>query len=450
MKSTSQTAILLGALVAVVFVVTFLSQWVSSGDKGNGGGKTKVATTANGNAKKLEFPQNAANDSFLVEMSPETGSYDFWFKNPNDAPIEVALESRSCKCASVKLTTLTSEEEQEFRNAPRYAAAQVLAAAANPLAGIGTTYVVAQRHGFCFPGERWQTLGDADPDKALPLPVVPPHGTGFVRVGWDGKVHGNQRLKAAIFMNAKGDDARANAILEVAVQFTPALTVSPASVDLNTPIREGKSASGSFYCWSFTRAGFHLDPRAKDNDPCFECETIAIDPEDVQHLAGKDAPPIRTAYRVKVTVHSNRGGRSLDLGPFTHDVEVTSDSQTKFSSVVRVTGAIEGNIRVVSENGRDLINLEDFKSAKGVSKDVTLEADNDVSLAVESKAPSYLTVKLNEAARGATGKKQWLLRVTIPPDRADGKMPPESRVVLKTDETPARRIRIPVRGHASN
>jgi hypothetical protein len=448
MKSTSQTAILLGALVAVVFVVTFLSQWVSSGDKPNVTGPKDGRPTVDANAKKLEFPQTAANDSFLVEMSPETGSYDFWFKNPHDKPIEVALESKSCKCASVKLTTLTTSEEQEYRNAPRYAAAQVLAAAANPLAGIGTTAAITQRHGFCLPGERWQALGDADPDKALP--VVPPHATGFLRVGWDGKAHGNQRLKAAIFMNAKGEDSRSSAILEVAVQFSPALNVSPASVDLNTPIREGKSASGSFYCWSLTRAGFHLDAHAKDNDPCFECETIAIDPEDVQHLAGKDAPPIRTAYRVKVTVHSNRGGRSLDLGPFAHDVEVHSDSQAQFSSVVRVSGAIEGNIRVASESGRDLINLEDFKSAKGVSKDVTLEADNDVSLTLESKAPSYLGVKLNEAPRGANGKKQWLLKVTIPADRADGKMPTESGVVLKTDEKPPRRIRIPVRGHASN
>lgn len=448
MKSTSQTAILLGALVAVVFVVTFLSQWVSSGDKGSDPGKQKTTPTVDGNAKKLEFPQTAANDSFLVEMSPETGSYDFWFKNPNDKPIEVSLESKSCKCAKVELTTLTSEEEQEFRNGARFAAAQVLATAANPLAGIGTTAVIARRVGFYFPGDRWLTLGDPDPAK--PLPAVPPHSTGFVRVGWDGKVNGHQRLKAAILMNAKGEDARANVVLEVAVQFTPALNLSATSVDLNTPIREGKSASGSFYCWSFTRAGFDILAREKDNDPCFECETIAIDPEDVQHLAAKDAPPIRTAYRVKVTVHSNRGGRSLDLGPFAHNLEVTSEAQPSFSNVVRVSGAIEGNIRVVSENGRDLINLEDFKSAKGASKEVTLEADNEVSLTVDSKAPSYLGVKLNEAPRAANGKKQWSLKVTIPPDRADGRMPTESGVVLKTNEQPPRRIRIPVRGHASN
>ena len=60
------------------------------------------------------------------------------------------------------------------------------------------------------------------------------------------------------------------------------------------------------------------------------------------------------------------------------------------------------------------------------------------------------TSAVEKAAKGANGKKQWTLQVTVPPDRADGRMPADSNVVLTTNETPPRRIRIPVRGHASN
>ena len=117
---------------------------------------------------------------------------------------------------------------------------------------------------------------------------------------------------------------------------------------------------------------------------------------------------------------------------------------------VHLTGAIEGNIRVVSEGGRDVVSLEDFKASTGARKTVVVEADGDVALTMESKAPGYLGVELKEAPKGANGKKQWTLQVTVPPDRADGRMPTDSNVVLTTNEKPPRRIRIPVRGHATN
>ena len=253
-----------------------------------------------------------------------------------------------------------------------------------------------------------------------------------------------------IVTNGKGSEARARATVEVAVHFTPALALSSTSLDLSLPIREGKSANGSVYCWSFTRAAFDVKVHEKDKDPCIECETTAIDPEDVQHLAGKDAPPIRTAYRIKVTVHSSRGDRSLDMGPFIRNLDITSTSQESWQGNVRVTGTIEGNIRVVSEGGKDVVSLEDFRASKGAQKSVALEADGDVTLTLESKAPSYLGVKLEEIAEERERQEAVESAVTVPPDRADGRMPMDSGVVLKTNEQPPRRIRIPVRGHASN
>src|SRR5262249_24896951 len=160
--------------------------------------------------------------------------YDFYFQNKNDVPIELTLESKSCKCARVEMTTLTSEEDQEFKNLPRYEAAQLLAPAINPLTGMAMNWMFAKRLGFVLNGERWKTVEDYRTGTPL---VVPPQSTGFVRVGWDGKVKGNQWLKAALLTNAKGSDARATATLEVAVFFTPTLTLNSSTLDLSPPIR---------------------------------------------------------------------------------------------------------------------------------------------------------------------------------------------------------------------
>ena len=166
MKSTTQTVVLLGALLAVVFVVTFLSQWVSTEEPKKNGESPVIKEDAN--ARKLDFPQTAANDGFLVEMSPTTGSHDFYFKNTHDVPIEVTLESKSCKCAKVELSTLTSEEDHEFKNGDRYAAAQVLAVRRQPderhrhqLDGRETPRLrparraLADRRGSFTPRSRW-------------------------------------------------------------------------------------------------------------------------------------------------------------------------------------------------------------------------------------------------------------------------------------------------------
>jgi hypothetical protein len=449
MKS-NQTTILLCALIAVVFGVTFASQWVSDGKDGKKIGSV-LPVLDDSRAARLEIPPQTPADNLLVEMHPATGGFDFWFRNKNDTPIELALHERSCKCARVEVRLLTREEEQEIRNGARYGATQMLMGSAGTLPLMTASAAVAQRFAFLEKREPWKPLDEKT--SAEHPAVIPPQATGFVRIGWDGKEAKPQRIKATLRTNAPGDDAQALTILELAVRFVPAVQVHSPTLTLPTPIRAGKSSTTSLYCWTHTRAGFDVRAEEKNHDPCFECETIPVDPEELQPLAGKDAPPVRAGYRIKITVHSQRGDHHMDLGPFFRKLNILSEQLPEWLSDADISGAVEGNIRVISEGGKNVADLEDFRSSEGKKKSVTLESDSGVELQVDESAtaPPYLKVKLENAATpAAAGRRQWRLSLAVPNDRAAGRLPPSSGVTLKTNEKPPRRIRIPVRGHASN
>jgi hypothetical protein len=326
----------------------------------------------------------------------------------------------------------------------------VLATSLGTLTQVVTTGAIVQRVGFHFPSERWLKLEDLTLEKRPP--VVPPHATGFIRVGWDGKEAKPQRIKAGVRTGNPKDDLRAVSILEVPLDFVPTLSVGSGNLELASPLHEGKSGTVSFLVWSTTRAGFSLHVREKRDDPCFECLSWSVDPSDYEQLF-ELKPEVRSARQVRINVYPSRGDHHLDLGPFVRAIELTTDAQPEFLTTVHVTGSMTGNIRVVTEDGREMVNLEDFRASAGVTRKVTVEADSaNLDLAIDEKltSPGYLDVKLDAAPSPAFGKKQWLLTVRVPPDRADGRLPKGSGVTLQTKDATPRRIRIPVVGHASN
>jgi hypothetical protein len=62
--------------------------------------------------------------------------------------------------------------------------------------------------------------------------------------------------------------------------------------------------------------------------------------------------------------------------------------------------------------------------------------------------PSYLEATLKPVEQSGSGDR-WDLTLTVPPNRVTGRLPVDSVVVLKTNNVPPRRIRIPVIGRAS-
>ena len=71
-----------------------------------------------------------------------------------------------------------------------------------------------------------------------------------------------------------------------------------------------------------------------------------------------------------------------------------------------------------------------------------------LKLELESRAPEVLQVDLGKAEPMPSGGQQWKLTVKVPANRLHGRLPADSEIVLKTQDTPPRRFRIPVVGHA--
>jgi hypothetical protein len=425
MKTSIQTAVLVGALVVVVFLVTFVSQWVSSGETKTTGPTGPERTKVKTKVRQLEFPivrvpEKEEDPSILAEMHPQTGHQDFWFRNPHDVSIEMGLEAKSCKCEKVEARLLSPEEEQKYQSSK-----------------------VAPESG-------WQLLGN--PANAEPPLTVPAGATGLVRLMWDGKAEKKQVLKISVWTAAPGDDLRNVSTLEASVDFVPAFYVNVGTQQLPSPLQEGQKMRVSFIAWSHTRSKMKVTAHERRNDPCFVCEVTPLTPEECERrLPQGDRRPIVSAAQVAVTVFAQRDGHSLDMGPFNRMIEVLCDEDQGLAREVTLSGVVTGNIRLLTADQKDWINLEDFRARDGKTVTVSLEADAVVKdLKIENKTPAYLQVDLTSDPDSPRGKKQWKLKVGVPPGRADGRLPRGSGITLTTLDTPPRRLKIPVLGHATN
>jgi hypothetical protein len=98
------------------------------------------------------------------------------------------------------------------------------------------------------------------------------------------------------------------------------------------------------------------------------------------------------------------------------------------------------------------VDLKDFRAVAGGQKTVALVSDRtdlELSPAPEGTTPKALGVKLSEP-RTDSGRRRWMLTVTVPGGAVVGELPADSVVVLlaKTPEG-VQRVRIPVKGRGS-
>src|SRR5262245_54293112 len=98
--SLKQLVFVILAVAAVVFGVTFVKLYLPSESTNEVGWNLPPPPTA-----KLRFPLTEAHwgkrepgqaPEFEVKKS---GSYAFWFENPNDAPVQLGVSNVTCKCS---------------------------------------------------------------------------------------------------------------------------------------------------------------------------------------------------------------------------------------------------------------------------------------------------------------------------------------------------------------
>lgn len=446
MKPLQMWGFVIVALI-MVFVVTFLSQSVSRHSKQTAsiGGASTTETTLG-----LTFPKSDVDDASLVEMKPSTGHYDFFFENTNAIPINIGIDRVSCKCSKVEMLLLAKEEESAYQNWLATGATQVglTANGALPQALASTEVIVHSNRNILGHSDRWQSLMETEENPLL----VPAHCKGLVRLSWEGKEPGMQRLKAVVWHQEPGQaKTRSYTSLEMPIQFVQPLLIEPPTADVKE-ISAGSQRTVNFIVWSPTRAGFSFMAKEEGSDPCFECTFTPMTRAECD--AAMASAPAKTLFmysggRLSVTVHERVAGRQMDIGPFARKITVASDALPHPINL-EVQGIVLGEVRILSDD-KSRINLGPFSADAGATTVFKLESDrSDLKLQHESHVPEYLEVELAEAKEPASGgAKTWEMRVTVPRNRAVGRLPSESMIVLKTQDNPPRRFRIPVVGHAT-
>jgi hypothetical protein len=303
---------------------------------------------------------------------------------------------------------------------------------------------------------QWHELHRENKKDAGTTVTVAPQASGLVRLGWQAKTTGDERLSADLWAQAQKGSAspRSYQKLEVPVMIVPAFLVDPPvlQVDDLSP-REKKEVE--FWCFSGTRAWFALQAevlnREKAPDPCFSSTWRPLTWEEREQLAERLKTRVLFGYRIHVDINERLNETvQLDLGPFRRRITLTSDPGLEPQGPA-IMGTVRGEVSVGSPEDKERIDLKSFRADLGKRVHVSITTDPGVDLQTQNIEfePEFLKVDLKKVKepKGSIGAI-WDLAVEVPPNRAAGPMPLGSAVFLKTVSKTPRRIRIPINGNA--
>jgi hypothetical protein len=388
------------------------------------------------------------------EMTPTRGHQDLLFENTHDEEVEFGLDQTSCKCAGVNVTLITEKESDTIRRwLPLAAATQLAAGFDAPLAVPGPSLLCLSTTREIFgDGDRWQRLKRED---AQPF-HIPPKAQGLLRLEWEGRKAGPDNIKASLWSQLLNKtSSRIYTTMEMPLTFVAPIMVTPSEAKIE--LGPGDRKTASFWCWSATRAGFHLSAHEESSHPCFSCSCRPLVGSELElaqdSMKGeKGPPPILFGYRVVVSVAERLdSGTQLDLGHFNRKI-VLNSPDVDFSPgiqeyTVSLQGQVQGEVRVGVSGDRDKVNLGIYAKTRGTTKEVPVETLRpSLKLKLIEQIPSFLAVQLKETRTSIEGT-HYKMTVTVPKNQSY--LPEDSAVILETIDMPPRKVRIPVVGVAT-
>jgi hypothetical protein len=309
---------------------------------------------------------------------------------------------------------------------------------------------------------QWQELlgdGASGGPKSI---LVPPKAGGWVRLNWKVKEQGAKRLSADFWTQPAGNVPPPR--LEAAVTFVVPIQVIPANRELSAGTFEPgeKPHEITFLCWSSTHKVFSLVPQSpevqKNRHPFVTCgQPVPLNPEQSRKIQQEQRSRVLCGYAVPITVREHlENGPPSDIGPFRTEVELSSNILEDEKLTLIVTGAVHADVTVVSGGEvQDRIELGPFPASQGKTRKVTIEADPGLRFQVV-KVPDFIKVALEEDPQSSPTRKSWTMSVEVlggqvngPFPRADDIRLRDTAIILETGSHPPRRIRIPVRGLAT-
>jgi hypothetical protein len=447
---TSQWLIALLALAAMVFVVTFVMNYYSTGDPNKG-----PSPSNDDNALRLTFPARKipGEDAPVPECELDTpGSQDFWFRNDNDQDVKVGINWKNCKCSSVHLFVMSDEWKER--------AAAILAArvARGPYGALDLLRAAgADDRELTRLADKVASVSLKEGEEA----TVPARAVGRVQLRWSGPKEGPQRLTAELWQSNRS----AKLALETRVLFVPALRIPKLlsqlelrdSVDLKQPLQL------SFICYTSTRPALKLDVEWTDAktgaDPFTIGKPVPLSAKEMADLErglneNEEFGRVKVAYKVPITLREfveDKAGNKVyfNVGPFRRRLKVKAEGIDAEKEVV-VKGKVKG---VVTFDGAQEFDFGTFtRGQKQPGKYIILRAEEEgLKLELDqARLPDFLAVELKTDPDDA---RAWRLEADLVTKKARSAFGGEDDVgdhaiYLKAIEPsrPLRYIRIPVKG----
>jgi hypothetical protein len=435
MKSFIQVAALLAIVIGGIFGVTLLTQYA--------GNKPADQQVVNGELLKFETtkaqwePGDAMYPKEFERGNP--GHFDYLASNANNKDVMLFLDSKTCKCTSVRVAILPADVSGKLKNM----------SSNKPVGGQLEPYVA---------NANWKWLLQ---DKSRPAePVTIPAAAGdtpqfaVVRLEWEAKDPQVTNIKVGMHGVLGGTTSYHE--LEVGFTIVPPILIGPDALNVGD-LNQGENAEAVFYVWSATRDTFPAVTSMVAPDTCIQVsEPRRITGQELTELPAKliadGAYSFQTrpkcAYEIKVAVAEQKGEHQLELGPLGRRIYVNRGEPGEVFTIL--TGTVRGPVKVGEPADHDRVDLRVFPAATGAPPR-TVRITSTVpgmQLHVDHVKPDFLQVQLEEI-KSAFSPPSWRLTVAVPPNAAAGPLANDSAIYLKTKDKSPRTIRIPVAGNAS-
>jgi hypothetical protein len=412
--------------VVVMMVAIGAVAWVIQFQPGKEGGRnTIVAPTSFNQNEALSWRQSIADwdpetpeakDKHLEEFEiHQPGHFDFEFENATDNELEMGVNHVTCTCQSVEMALFASDYA--------LAAYRKLRKEKGPM--IEPTDMT------------WKKV---EVDKGMRASyVIPAKAKGLLRVSWRAKTE-PELLSMEIqhwSRPAGGAHDRNFQKFPIRAQY-----VNPVRFDLQKPdlgwLSATQSREISINCWSSSR---NIDVKAVDGDKRIQVDVHNLNKEECEELnkflvstLSLDTK-VRSGARLKVKIHEEKDGKTLDMGLLNKALPIVCYSDGKpieGVEVPQVRASIRGPVSLTAENDRGVIDLGLFSAKSSKTKQVTIMAPKGAKLVFKGGDPDSLELIGDLKQREATDTDStWELTLTTKANRSPGPFPEESVVVLE-------------------
>jgi hypothetical protein len=479
MNSTLKIAIPLGLLIAVVFAVTFFSQYTPNEDPA-GPGNLKVSSGQRPlvffSNRREWWPLPTARDGLsatpladqifpgFYEVGETQHDAAFWFENRNAAPVTLQLEGVSCSaCSGGRLAAIPPDS---MRQLLQMNAVSLLPT--GPIAGCPTG--MAGAAAGLFGALQWQShMFNQDPTQVVYN--VPPAANadgwspqwGILDLNFKVRPNPSVPLQAAFVGQVPGTEQRENYRFEIFFQAAPAFDVNRTQIDVGSLTETSSEQTHDVIVYSSTRTpeelrslnvAAHVRMPGGEPGPFVTVgEPVLLSEQErkefADNLAARIKQPVKilSALRIPIKVRPKVGDERVDIGRLEREIWISSTLSGNDPKRVVLSGTVTGPVMLADSAE---INLGSFPFRRGYNSQfdvITERASMDLKVVPEECSPKFLKVSL-EKQPDRNGRGHYKLAVQVPPGEQQGEIN-GGVVVLQIQGKNPQKVRFPVKGRGT-